>query len=102
MIRLPSSSSISPFPSLFRSEQPPITALYKRMLRHLAQHGVVKTPATGPLEFVDLVRTRWAGALTFVATITELYCRGRFGGSRLRSEEHTSELQSRENRVCRL
>ncbi len=75
-------------------EQPPITALYKRMLRHLAQHGVVKTPATGPLEFVDLVRTRWAGALTFVATITELYCRGRFGGSRLTEDELALARQS--------
>jgi hypothetical protein len=79
---------------LSTAEMRPVTGLYDSMLRHLARNGIVKTPATGPLEFLELVASRWAGALGLVTMITDLYCRGRFGGHRLTEEELVLARQS--------
>src|SRR5690606_42164881 len=46
-------------------------------------------------------RGSWTWRLGF-AEETAIVAPGRPGGQNLRSEEHTSELQSRENIVCRL
>lgn len=79
---------------LATGEVRPVTHLYHTMLRHLAQNGVTKAPATGPFEFLELVGTRWTGALGLVTAITDLYCRGRFGGHRLTEEELMLARQS--------
>lgn len=69
-----------------RADQP-ITRLYLTMLRHLASHGFTKPPTTAPLEFLCLVQKEWASASELVATLTELYCRGRFGQNPLTDED---------------
>src|SRR5256885_2463545 len=79
MIRRPPRSTLFPYTTLFRSVQGPVST------------GVV---ALGPAGFVN-VRRRWARAAP--------ERRGHhLGGQIGRSEEHTSELQSPCNLVCRL
>ncbi len=56
-----------------------ITQLYGRMISHLARKGISKPAATPPLEFVCITRDRWHDASSAVASITEIYCRARFG-----------------------
>ncbi|TKB59531.1 MAG: DUF3488 domain-containing protein [Nitrospira sp.] len=56
-----------------------IMQLYGRMIGHLARKGLAKLAATPPLEFVRLTQERWSNAGSAVASITDLYCRARFG-----------------------
>ncbi|MGE3977572.1 MAG: DUF3488 and DUF4129 domain-containing transglutaminase family protein [Nitrospira sp.] len=56
-----------------------IVQLYDRMISHLARRGISKLTAMPPLEFVRLTQERWSDAGSAVASITELYCRTRFG-----------------------
>ncbi|TKS61851.1 MAG: hypothetical protein EWM72_00254 [Nitrospira sp.] len=69
-----------------RDEQP-ITHLYIRMIRHLARRGISKPTAAPPLEFIRIIQEQWNDASSAVATITELYCRARFGHTPLTKEE---------------
>ena len=64
-----------------------IAQLYGRMVKHLAGEGIAKPPSTGPLEFVRMARAKWSDANSAVASITELYCRTRFGQIPLTQEE---------------
>jgi hypothetical protein len=64
-----------------------IVDLYKQMIKRLADKGIAKTATTTPLEFVHIARIRWSEADLAVASITELYCRARFGGIPLTEEE---------------
>ncbi len=64
-----------------------IVDLYKQMIKRLADKGIAKTATTTPLEFVHITRIRWSEANLAVASITELYCRARFGGIPLTDEE---------------
>src|SRR5688572_31240091 len=73
MIRRPPRSTLFPYTTLFRSVRPQ---------RHRVLHAGQKQPLGALLE---LVLDGCAG-----------------GDERLRSEEHTSELQSQSNLVCRL
>ncbi|BFU89188.1 MAG: membrane protein [Nitrospira sp.] len=56
-----------------------IVQLYGRMVKHLAGEGIPKPATTGPLEFVRLAQAKWKDENSAVASITELYCRARFG-----------------------
>src|SRR3712207_7438754 len=83
MIRRPPRSTLFPYTTLFRSA--------RRRGRAPVQGGLSSWPAT------RRVRPRGSSALTFMLPL----------GTRLlppdpRSEEHTSELQSRQYLVCRL
>src|SRR5690606_41307381 len=91
IIRLPPSSTLFPYTTLFRSV-------------FISRAGVERTQVSSGL---------WAAALARNsrperrrrACSTKLNPAGNFPGSTedgSRSEEHTSELQSRENLVCRL
>src|SRR5690554_7241068 len=79
MIRRPPRSTLFPYTTLFRSQ--PMGAAARRgvvvVLRHEGCHGLGELP-------------RERGTI------------GRRGEPHLRSEEHTSELQSRPHLVCRL
>lgn len=68
----------------------PIMGLYKRMLAQLSRKGLLKPAAMGPLEFVRMTREHWAEAVVAVTTVTELYCRGRFGRVPITQEEYRS------------
>src|SRR5436309_10702970 len=78
MIRRPPRSTLFPYTTLFRS--PPLIC-EDATTRHGAERTVaaVSTSIRRSIGFFSLAQSNW-----------------------LRSEEHTSELQSRENLVCRL
>src|SRR2546427_2378756 len=78
MIRRPPRSTLFPYTTLFRSPARHGCADGISALPAGARHATMHTPARGP---------RFAVAP---------------GASRSRSEEHTSELQSQSNLVCRL
>jgi hypothetical protein len=64
-----------------------IVKLYGRMVQHLVGKGIPKPTTTGPLEFVRTAQAKWSDANSAVASITELYCRTRFGQIPLTKEE---------------
>ncbi|MCP9469769.1 MAG: DUF3488 and transglutaminase-like domain-containing protein [Nitrospira sp.] len=66
-----------------------VAKLYTDMILYLSSKGVQKPANTGPLQFLDTIRTQWTGAFPLATTITELYCRERFGRARLTSDEYT-------------
>jgi len=68
-------------------QQSRIMKIYKQMVRTVGQAGFVKPPATTPFEFSKLVATEWGGAAEAVSRLTELYCRGRFSGNQLTTDE---------------
>src|SRR3712207_8097456 len=83
MIRRPPRSTLFPYTTLFRSV---IGAL-------IVEQMVDSRTPDGFLQRVQVVRTHSATALTNALEYENLF---------LRSEEHTSELQSRQYLVCRL
>jgi hypothetical protein len=64
-----------------------ITQVYQKMIHYVARRGMVKPASATPLEFLRVVQRDWASASVAVATVTELYCRGRFGEIPLSNEE---------------
>src|SRR5690606_40709223 len=91
MLRLPPISSLFPYTTLFRSVDLYCADL-KRSEFYLFK-GIAKTVDVEPLKLHN----------TLLQIRKELVRRGNMlDKAELRSEEHTSELQSRENLVCRL
>src|SRR5256885_8129577 len=86
MIRRPPRSTLFPYTTLFRSEMSLTLAVV-----------VISSPptTTGP-------HTNSWPAWTIIAKLIPTSARSSYGGRSLRSEEHTSELQSPCNLVCRL
>src|SRR3712207_8208393 len=92
MIRRPPRSTLFPYTTLFRSRQLP-RARRRRARRALGLHG--RRPAThGGAGSGDAAARRRPGAARRADA--------RLQGLLARSEEHTSELQSRQYLVCRL
>ncbi|MCP9455665.1 MAG: DUF3488 and transglutaminase-like domain-containing protein [Nitrospira sp.] len=71
-----------------QGERRAVTKLYTDMILYLSSKGIQKPVTRGPLQFLDTIRAQWTDAFPPAATITELYCRGRFGRARLTSEEY--------------
>src|SRR3712207_7618039 len=117
MIRRPPRSTLFPYTTLFRS--------FRRALRLLTEGGFELSPAAGFVhigmgallyERDDLVgaervlergvelaeRTGDVSTLVWAYVTLSRYKRARGDAGRARSEEHTSELQSRKYLVCRL
>src|SRR5438034_6747215 len=86
MIRLPPRSTLFPYTTLFRSRLPRTLHFLQNIVRgSFPVHGLgVLIPPIEKLSYILL----------------QCFDRGR--GSVLRSEEHTSELQSHSDLVCRL
>src|SRR3712207_8875538 len=93
MIRRPPRSTLFPYTTLFRSEQPDVV----RLVRAESQPGV---RGDGGVE--ALRRGGVADADPEVVDVTVRHRVLAVRVHRLRSEEHTSELQSRQYLVCRL
>src|SRR5687768_17758694 len=87
MIRRPPRSTLFPYTTLFRSG---------RMTHPLLEYGHPVVAVDESPEMLERIR----GAETIQAKIEELDLGRRFDA--VRSEEHTSELQSRLHLVCRL
>ncbi len=63
------------------------------MRTYLTGQGFSNSTAIAPLELVEITRARWREAHTAVASITEVYCRTRFGHVPLTPEDlkHTED-----------
>src|SRR5436309_12538610 len=83
MLRLPPRSTLFPYTTLFRSPRASLRRCQRRSVRTATGFAILPFPLS----------SRSLARLSFV--LLSLL----FGD---RSEEHTSELQSRENLVCRL
>ena len=89
-------------PTSVRLQEEAIVCLYKKMIRHLAGAGILKPTATPPFQFLHTIHREWNEAKTPAATITELYCRARFGHGILTdhelrlAEDHLRHLTSLE------
>ena len=73
-------------------KQQQIVQHYKKMLEIAARRGITTTPSMTPMEFTQVVGREWTEAESTVAGLTALYCRGRFSGSSLSSEELTQAV----------
>src|SRR5690554_7282121 len=85
MLRRPPTSTLFPYTTLFRSEQ-----RQNRIAQDLDEAGRLKAEADAAVETYE---KELAAARSKANSI---------GGTARRSEEHTSELQSRPHLVCRL
>src|SRR2546427_4068080 len=88
MIRRPPRSTLFPYTTLFRSPQPPADL-------PLAEVQAFSIDDSATTEIDDALSVRGLGTGTVTVGI-------HIAAPGLRSEEHTSELQSQSNLVCRL
>src|SRR3712207_8064618 len=100
MIRRPPRSTLFPYTTLFRSEGTQL-ALALAGADRLAQRGGLGVEVEVGEQ---LLQRRGAHAALEVLTeaVAQLAVEALVGDELLRSEEHTSELQSRQYLVCRL
>src|SRR2546427_5111766 len=92
MIRRPPRSTLFPYTTLFRSGFLDNELRLAGIPATLAQHCRITCS-------LKLARGRWPGQGNKLDDVLQ---RLRIPGTRGRSEEHTSELQSQSNLVCRL
>src|SRR2546422_5594525 len=93
MIRRPPRSTLFPYTTLFRSRQADQGPVQHEEQRHIARAAEPKLADGGPVEHAFGEVLGQGGPDT---------ARARLRQRRVRSEEHTSELQSRLHLVCRL
>ncbi len=61
--------------------------IYEKAIKQAARYGMVKTSSTTPMEFLRRIKSQWAQAGDTMATLTDLYCRGRYGQVSLTKED---------------
>src|SRR3712207_6947406 len=83
MIRRPPRSTLFPYTTLFRSRE----------------SRLALAPVESTSRYAVMVLSSWSRVIDLVLSVAPLSHRS---NSMLRSEEHTSELQSRQYLVCRL
>src|SRR3712207_9368431 len=102
MIRRPPRSTLFPYTTLFRSAQPRLAQSYVKEARHHAAESVpVARPGSEHHTIVRFQDLWFSGDIEAVAELYALFPARLFEPVH-RSEEHTSELQSRQYLVCRL
>src|SRR3712207_9085541 len=102
MIRRPPRSTLFPYTTLFRSRVvPPMTTPpgYARYLS-AAIRAAVDVPVVGVGRFLSRAQAERALAMSDCDLVGVV--RAQIADPEFRSEEHTSELQSRQYLVCRL
>src|SRR5256885_12803244 len=99
MIRRPPRSTLFPYTTLFRSFRDPPAGVQR--LRALGPVVATRFPIVGKV-WVTTTYALATRVLKDSATFTLRKEGGALAGLRWRSEEHTSELQSPCNLVCRL
>src|SRR3712207_9451234 len=102
MIRRPPRSTLFPYTTLFRSRVTRLRGSLLKDAREDQQQVVAAQEAVGVVEALELVEID----MTDGVRLPDLRSRGDLDVDavvpRQRSEEHTSELQSRQYLVCRL
>src|SRR3712207_8920375 len=98
MIRRPPRSTLFPYTTLFRSHMLQVLTLVAMELPARQTEGDLHA---AKLELLRSVRVLSAAEVP-VRTRRARYTAGTLSGTGARSEEHTSELQSRQYLVCRL
>jgi hypothetical protein len=71
-----------------------IAQLYQTMIRQCARQGIPKPATATPLEFLRVIQREWNIAGSDAVTVTNLYCRARFGNSPLTQDEMDCARQS--------
>src|SRR3712207_7193832 len=97
MIRRPPRSTLFPYTTLFRSDRVDVGVVLPLVSTSLAGQSVAQIVPFGPTVNHFFAGTVDAPILTASRTVS-----GSATGAGDRSEEHTSELQSRQYLVCRL
>src|SRR5207253_11083769 len=98
----PPRSSLFPYTTLFRSDD--LSAQRRAVCRHRAAHhpgrfGAAEKPvARAPREVA--MKPEWIGILSLVVLFGAIFVGFPIAFTLIRSEEHTSELQSRGHLVC--
>src|SRR3712207_9533977 len=102
MIRRPPRSTLFPYTTLFRSHDVDLVAGRNGAVAHglVDLSHVVDAVVGGRVDLHHVDVPALDDGLAVLAHLVELD--GRATGAVLRSEEHTSELQSRQYLVCRL
>src|SRR3712207_8427926 len=96
MIRRPPRSTLFPYTTLFRSD------LFEDGLRILQQSGLRALPVTENGELVGMLTIEDVGHASLLGPLLRKTDATALTVEKERSEEHTSELQSRQYLVCRL
>src|SRR3712207_6918187 len=100
MIRRPPRSTLFPYPTLFRSLSPGVD---RRNVRHVPSQGSVSADVGTSLLRLGALVALMAAALGAIGLLVRWFTGAlEMDRAARRSEEHTSELQSRQYLVCRL
>src|SRR2546426_11733385 len=102
MIRRPPRSTLFPYTTLFRSHRRRVSVVHPRHSPHgggIAPHEPGLPPSSDPGHAMTALLQQW---VTEQAERRPEATAVVMDGARMRSEEHTSELQSPCNLVCRL
>src|SRR3712207_7113541 len=100
MIRRPPRSTLFPYTTLFRSPERE-TEDIQAVIDHVADIDWVALDAPGD-PVLGAIGGSYGGGYQTMTALDEIHETGHTRFNALRSEEHTSELQSRQYLVCRL
>src|SRR5260221_7872376 len=101
MIRRPPRSTLFPYTPLFRSmwsNHPPLPETIVTSSNDSARESLARCGLSSNRWSVE----RWASRKISEVSMVLFICPNKHSGNFLRSEEHTSELQSHSDLVCRL
>jgi hypothetical protein len=76
-------------PNLSQAKEALVSTLYRRMMLLAESQGIPRSPGTTPNELVRSVRRHWGIAAPHVESLTNLYCRVRFGRASLSATDLT-------------
>src|SRR3712207_9534777 len=102
MIRRPPRSTLFPYTTLFRSQLSEAAARYEQIIAACQADGLVDLEAEARITLA-ICRARAGELEAALDDLTDVEAlTGGLAAEALRSEEHTSELQSRQYLLCRL
>src|SRR3712207_9561706 len=102
MIRRPPRSTLFPYTTLFRSELLGLLVAHHFLLHHLLHLGVVEAAIADGMYLVAHHNEQGVAVVAALVHLRYVVGTGLKEPLQGRSEEHTSELQSRQYLVCRL